>query len=367
MKTQQITEGAIKLIVPIAKRIYEAPVFYNPDMITNRDTSVLLLRAMDRKFWCMDLLAGTGVRGLRIKKEVKNAQVDLNDKNPVAYKLIKRNAKLNKLKVKITNLNAEFRLANYKQVYNYIDIDPFGTPVPYLDAAVKALKWRGGILGITATDTSALCGTYPKACLRKYGAKPLRNYLMHETGIRILIKKVQEVAAQYEVALTPIFCHSTLHYMRVYFKADSGAKRTDKILEQHGFYDDSTNSISRKRSVGRVHKGGSDALIAGPLWLGDLWDEKLVRQMQKVLSKTSVSPETIRLLQTIAEESKIKVFGFYNVHALAKKHKLKQLPKFDIIMQKLRKKGYKASRTHFSPKGIRTNAPLKTVLKILKT
>ena len=343
MKYKQIKEGAIKLFVPVADRIYDAPVFYNPKMITNRDISILLLRALGKKFYCMDLLAGTGVRGLRIKKELSGAQVDLNDKNPFAYKLIKKNASFNKLKVNVTKANAEFRLADYKQVYNYIDVDPFGTPVPFLDSAVKALKWKSGILGVTATDTSALAGTYAKACKRKYGSVPLRNELMHEIGIRILIKKVQEVAAQYEIALTPIFCHSTLHYMRVYLRVDSGAKKTDKILEQIG-----------------MHKN------AGPMWLGDLWDEKLVKQMHKLISKTAVAQETIKLMQIILDESKIKTLGFYNIHKLAKKYKLKQVPKFDLIIQNLKKNKYKAARTHFSDKGIRTSAPLKTLIKILK-
>jgi len=344
MKLKQITEGKIKLYIPLAKSIYEAPVFYNPNMVVNRDVNVLLLRALNKKFWCLDLLAGTGVRGLRIKKEVPKTEVDLNDKNPFAYKLILKNAKLNKLKVKVTNLNAEFRLANYKQVYNYIDVDPFGTPIPFLDASVKALKWKGGILGVTATDTSALAGTYPKACKRKYGATPKRDYLMHETGIRILIKKIQEVAAQYEIALTPIFCHSTLHYMRVYLQADSGAKKTDAILSKIKLVDGT-----------------------GPLWTGSLWDSKLAEKMLKLATSLDyILPETKALLKLISTESKIDSFGFFDLHYLAKQYKLKSLPKFDFVIQRLREKGYLASRTHFTEKGIRTNAPLKELLALLR-
>ncbi|MCU0373510.1 MAG: ATP-binding protein, partial [Ignavibacteria bacterium] len=41
--------------------------------------------------------------------------------------------------------------------FDYIDIDPFGSPCPFLDAAIKRLS-RGGILAVTATDTSALAG-----------------------------------------------------------------------------------------------------------------------------------------------------------------------------------------------------------------
>ncbi len=343
MKTTVIKEGAIKLIVPKGYKLdSKMPVFYNPAQVTNRDISIILLKAMNQKFWCLDLLAGTGVRGLRIKKEVPKAEVSLNDNNPIACKLMKKNASLNKLKVDISCSNAEFRLANYKQVYNYIDIDPFGTPVPYLDAAIKAVKWNGGILAVTATDTSALCGTYLAACLRKYGAKPLRNELMHEIGLRILIKKIQEVGAQYEIALTPIFCHSTLHYMRVYLIADQGANKADEILKQHKFFQG-----------------------AGPIWTGQLWDEKLAEKIAQ--TKADVSPETKKLIYTISQESKINIVGFFDLHAIAKRKKLKSLPKIDSVIERLRKKGYKAERTHFSMTGIRTDADLKEILKAMES
>ena len=68
--------------------------------------------------------------------------------------------------------------------FDYIDVDPFGSPNPFLDAAIKRIA-RDGILAVTATDTAPLCGTYTNACRRKYWAVPLRNELMHEIGIRI--------------------------------------------------------------------------------------------------------------------------------------------------------------------------------------
>lgn len=346
LQTIKITEGAVKLIVPDPKKYKldsKMPVFYNTAMVSNRDINILLLKALDKKFWVMDLLAASGARGLRIKKEVPNTDVTLNDKNPQAYELIKKNAKLNKLKVKVSKSNAEFRLGEYKQVYNYIDVDPFGTPVPFLDVAVKALKWRGGILAVTATDTGCLAGTYPKACLRKYGSKSVRNELMHETGLRILIKKVQEVGAQYEIALTPIYSHSTLHYMRVYFQADEGALKTDKILKQHGKFQG-----------------------AGPLWLGQLWDEKLADNITKLaINDKNISFDAKQLTRQLQWESKINTVGFFDIHALAKRKKLAQLPKISNVLAKLEKKGYKAERTHFSLTGIRTNASEKVFIKLL--
>jgi len=346
MKTIKITEGAVKLVIPNPKYYpltKQAPAFYNPAMTLNRDISVLLTKILKPKS-AVDLLAATGVRGLRLKKESKVKDVYINDANPAAARLAKKNAKLNKLKVHISNLRAhEFLATRYKlkhPKFDYLDIDPFGTPTPFLDAGVKAVVEQGGVIGVTATDTSALCGTYPDACLRKYGSKPLYNYLMNEIGLRILIKKVQEMGAMYDLALTPIFAHTTRHYMRCYLKAERGAEKTDEVLKQIGMFQN-----------------------AGPMWLGKLWDEKLVEKMYQLAVKDKyISKETKELLFTIKEESKVQTIGFIDLSEL----RLKQLPKINDVIAKLQSKGFKAARTHFSPTGIKTDAPQSVLRNLVK-
>ncbi|MBI4095639.1 MAG: methyltransferase [DPANN group archaeon] len=373
IKLVKVKEGAAEIFVPKVEKITSRnEVFYNPAQVVNRDISVLLASCLlDKNAAVIDLLSASGVRAIRFAKEVGLKNVYANDANPAAVRLIKKNAKQNKVKLRIYNMRAhEFFATRYKREdkkFDYIDIDPFGTPVPFLDAAVKALNPRGGILAITATDTAALCGSAPAACLRKYGAVPLRNELMHELGVRILLKKIIEVSAQYDLALTPIFVHSTLHYVRVYLQADEGAGVTDKILEQVGFFQK-----------------------AGPMWLGRLWDEKLAEKMQGIALQsdyirinkvtkekitkinkqfkldlpvlTNISGETVRMLNIIREESKINSFGFYDLATF----KLKQVPKISDVIAGLHAKGFRAARTHFSPTGIRTNADLKKFKNILK-
>lgn len=137
VKTIQISEGSVKLKIPDPKKYKltaKAPVFYNPAMTLNRDISVLLCKVLKPES-VVDLLAATGVRGLRIKKEAKVKNVYVNDANPVAVSFIKKNAKLNKLKVSIYGLRAhEFLATRYKlkhKKFDYVDIDPFGTPTPF--------------------------------------------------------------------------------------------------------------------------------------------------------------------------------------------------------------------------------------------
>ena len=329
-------------------------VFYNPVMSLNRDVSVLLLNSVDKKnMQIADPLAASGIRGIRFLKELSKVKVEkiyINDIDKDAVKSIKENLTLNKINYKnnekITIKNEEANLFLLKSTgFDYIDIDPFGTPNPFLDAACKRLA-RDGVLAVTATDTSALAGTYPRACIRKYWAVPKKDALMHETGLRILIRKIQLVAAQYDKALTPIFSYSKDHYMRVFLRNEKGKNKVDEILKMHGMFND-----------------------AGPMWLSNLFDSKLCDRIYQNSIKNknfNKNNELIKFLKVIKDESKINTVGFYDLNDIAEKNKIKCLPKKELIKNKIRKMGYKASDTHFKGEGIRSDIPFKGLIKILR-
>ena len=54
-------------------------------------------------------------------------------------------------------------------LFDFIDVDPYGSIVPYLDVALTHVK-NGGYIGLTATDLSALTGSAPKKTARRYDA-----------------------------------------------------------------------------------------------------------------------------------------------------------------------------------------------------
>jgi len=226
-----INEG--KAIIKIKKSdkvSKEMDVFYNPVMQLNRDITILLLQQFPPMNLC-DPLAASGIRAIRFVKELKYKSIVVNDVSKRSVNSIKNNFKLNKInnftmiknsinnskikkniddkKIKIFNEDANLFLLNSKG-FDYIDIDPFGTSNSYLDSAVKRIS-RNGILAVTNTDTAALAGTYPKACIRKYWSVPKRDYMMHETGLRILIRKIQLIGMQYDKALFPVFSYFKDH------------------------------------------------------------------------------------------------------------------------------------------------------------
>ncbi len=370
-------EGKARIKVYVSETVSkDLPVFYNPVMKLNRDITVLLLNSVDKKNMQIALpLAATGVRGVRFLLELKKSKIksiSFNDNNTEAVKLIKSNLKLNKIKlnkkINISNLDANLFILNSKG-FDYIDIDPFGSPNFVLDSAVKRLG-REGILAVTATDTGALCGSYKNACLRKYSGKPLRNEFCHETGLRILISKVQSTGTQYDKALTPIFSYSKEHYFRVFFKCIKGKKKVDELMKNIRYIVHCSSCLFRKTTKDIFNSNkcpvcSSKTDYAGPLWLGQLWDKKLLTRMCKNI-KNSEDKKLVKFLEIIKNESKISSAGFYDVAKVVKHNKLKSVPKKNLLIKEIKKAGFNAAETHIRPNSIRSSIELKELIKLIK-
>ena len=365
-KYEVITEGKTKLYVSLGKISKKLPVFYNPAKEFDRDISILFLKAVGKKK-VLDLLAASGARGIRLAKEA-GAKVWFNDINKEAVKLIKRNVKLNNIKpLGISNKRADEFLVTTKEQFDFIDIDPFGSPITYVYQAISQLA-KDGILAVTATDTAPLFGVYPWTCFRKYGSFSLKTRFSHEIGIRILAKAVIEIGAKHNISLKPIFAHATQHYYRIYFQ--SRRSYLKEILQDIGFIYYCPKCKRRFATKFEMHekcKCGNKLSFAGPLYIGNLWDSKLIEKMikpepaslknkeklEEVLYINNLKLKHKKFLNRLLEESKIDVPYFYEAEELGKEGK-----KLDEIVEELKKKGYKASRTYFSGKGIRTNFSL---------
>jgi tRNA (guanine26-N2/guanine27-N2)-dimethyltransferase len=404
---QKIKEGTITITAPVEEKVSkELPVFYNPAMKFNRDSSILLLKAIENKdMMVCDLLAGTGIRAIRFLAELPKGKIEsitINDNSEEATKLVKKNIAANKkvigkkAAIKTTTKDASILLLE-SNGYDYIDIDPFGTPNPFLDAAIRRLA-RDGILAVTATDTSSLAGTYPLVCQRRYWAAPDPGPLKHEVGLRILIRKVQLVAAQYEKSLTPIFSYAKEHYMRVFFKCEKSKSKSDEILKLHGMLRcgevccrpfaervtenesgstggsplrgcRASNNTDAERSLAATARRANfsaapDDDCVGPMWLGPLCDQELVEKMYSLATQLKYDFDG-RFLQLIRDENKLNIVGFYDIHDLCNKNTL-QVPAFDGIFEEIGKRKCKASRTHFSEYGIRSDVKEEDLVNILK-
>ncbi len=373
-----IEEGHTKIQFPEYEKVSsDAPVFYNPQMEMNRDISILAIQCFqheqERDIDICDLFGGSGIRGIRYKNEIEGVgHVTINDISEVANNFEMHNVRLNNLEdVEISCHDASMFLRANRGIFDVVDIDPFGTPSPFLDSAGYSIR-RNSLLCITATDTSALCGTYKEPCIRKYNSKPYKSEYCHETGVRILAGFTALTLSKYGKCIEILLSHSTEHYMRLYVRIKKGSKRTDESLKNIGYISHCKKCLYRESNKGLAIAApelcpecGSKLIQAGPLWLGNIQNREFISKMIDEADNKSLNTKNqlLKLLNSCKIESEACP-THYDVHDICKTLKI-SAPKLDLIFEELNEKGYKAVKTHFNPLGIKTDAPISEIKKII--
>ena len=366
MNLREKNEGATRLILPEEEKLTKKNVvFFNPVMELSRDISVAVTKLTKPESF-LDALAGSGARGIRIRNEV-GCSVTLNDANPSAVELIRKNAALNSLVVDVRNTDANIVMSEDK--FDFIDLDPFGPPVRFLDSALRSIR-NGGTLAVTATDTSALCGTYPRACKRKYDAVSLRTDYYNELGLRILIGCVARAALKYDMAVTPLFSHCTHHYFRTYLRVKRSRKEANEVLRQMKYVRHCFKCLNKEYSAlddlgGNCDCGGG-MRHAGPVWSGPFADEGFCKELAAQLTEDGYRTvrESMKLVSLVECEQKITV-PYYDIHKVFKVMKARVLS-MEEISSRLQADGFMVARTHFVGCGLRTDAKVSDIYKIFK-
>ena len=347
-------------------------VFYNPEMELCRDMFSLFTGTLAGKTRVADLMCASGVRGLRYKLENKNvASLSLSDLSEKAVACAKENAKKNKVRCAVEYADARELLHNNKGEFDFLEIDPFGTPVPFIyDAARFFEETDGGVLSVTATDMAVLCGANHAACLKNYGAAPLDNEFCHENAVRILLGKIALACAPFNLGITPLVSFSHRHYVKVALRLEQGAQHAVASVKKMGYVSYCPGCCWREASrLPRKNACPScshQLEIGGPMYLGKLWDAPTLAKMLELNAKRGYrnSEKLEKLLRTILAESRIESHGYYDLHVLAKKHN-SRIMGMDAALGAMREGGFAAERTHFCPTAIRTGAPHEEVVKRL--
>jgi tRNA (guanine26-N2/guanine27-N2)-dimethyltransferase len=379
--TRRIREGRALILIPDVEveEPTKAPVFYNPRMRMNRDSAVLaastLHSRLSRPLSLCEPMCGTGVRGIRLALEAEGVrEVVMGDLNPLAVRLVERNISLNAVsdRVRVRLIDANLLLSLHDRPYgrfDYIDIDPFGSPIPFLDAAIRACR-DGGVIALTATDMPPLCGVYPEVCLRRYGGLPLRTDYCHEVALRLLAGAVVTEAAKHDVAATPLFSYAADHYIRLYVSLEEGAREADRSLKRMGYLLHCFSCLYRE-AVGecppdrRCPCCGSEMALGGPLWLESLSDPSFCSEMLSIAERRlDLDPKLPRILRLVMEEVELPP-TFYHVDVLCSRLGLPSLPT-DLVVSALKDAGYKASRTHINGRGVKTEASIGELEEVLR-
>lgn len=333
-----------------------APVFYNDRMELNRDATVLLT-SLIRPSQYLDAMGASGVRGLRIANECR-IPVTINDVNPDAVGLIRKNAACLDLPVEVLNMDVNALLST--RHFHAVDLDPFGTPAPFADAGIRG---TGRYLFVTATDTAPLCGAHRKAGIRRYDAHPLNTPYHREVGLRVLLGFMVRQAARYDRGVEPLFCFSHEHFARLHLRLIRGAPAAERSLSRLGYVMQCSHCPNRNEQSGLLPHDqscgycGNAMIPVGPLWLGAISEPSIISGMQEAIGTMSLgsAPELARLLSVCNGE--LATSSFYDYHVLAKLLKTSP-PPLPAVLEALERRGFQATRTHYLGTGIRTDAPL---------
>jgi len=328
-------------------------VFYNGAMALDRDLHVAVAtassgtRAGGGRGW--EMLAATGVRGLRVLVE-SGALVSLlsTDAGGPASEVLGENARRYGDRG-ASALRWDARRTAPGGPFDLVDLDPFGSPLEFLDAAFDGLA-PDALLSVTATDMIVLAGVDRASTRRRYGAEPVTGRLGPEGGLRILLATLAARAAARGRGIHPLLAYVHDHYVRVYARigAPDGAP-----------------------PVGTIEPGRWDGPAVGapgpvgPMWLGPLFDRGFAERL-RVPASAARPVELARLLGRFVDESVADVPFYYEPNLIARDAGLAAPPPTDRLVEALRERGHASGRTHAREGAFRTRARREEVYEVAR-
>ncbi|KAI9699897.1 MAG: RNA methyltransferase tRNA(m5U54)methyltransferase [Bogoriella megaspora] len=220
--------------IPIARISNNEPHVNGSDLksseVDQNDTTADELK-MRGRVRILDALSATGLRALRYAKELTfPCVITANDMSKDATESIKQNVEQNNLsdRISVSHANAQaymYAFANSsdsigsdRERYDVIDLDPYGTAVPFLDAALQALK-NGGLLCVTCTDAGVFASIgYLEKTFSLYGGLPTKGLHCHEAGLRLILHSISTTAAKYGKYVEPLLSLSIDFYARIFVR-----------------------------------------------------------------------------------------------------------------------------------------------------
>jgi tRNA (guanine26-N2/guanine27-N2)-dimethyltransferase len=367
---ERVLEGGVTIRVPKGTGDEGAGggVFFNPEQELNRDLTVAVLRAYRDRGGAegrtergesvesyLDAMTATGIRGIRAAAQGFDATAI--DVDPEAVDLARANFRANDLEGSVRRRDANVDL--HSNWYDVVDLDPFGTPIPFADAAFRGTR---ELLCVTATDTAPLCGAHFDPGVRRYSAVPRNTEYHAEMGLRILLSALARTGARYDVGVTPLLSHATRHYVRTYLALDRGASAANATIDELGYVHHCEDCLYRETGAGLIadppgdcpNCGGERVVTAGPIWLAPTRDRSFTEAVEARVTPEMGTAERARdLLGTLREE--LDEPTHYDQHRLCKAWG-RSATAMDEFLDALRSAGFAASRAHYGGTSFKTDA-----------
>ncbi|GAA6062517.1 hypothetical protein JCM10212_001567 [Sporobolomyces blumeae] len=389
------------------------------------------------KVTLLEALSATGLRAIRYAKELPLLRyVVANDLSASAVEDIRRNIEYNELSpkglkslpgtesideadIKPNGVWSKAQIEEAKEgkvrvnegdacVYMYqhraedmrfdcVDLDPYGSAVPFLDAAMNAIA-DGGLMCVTCTDMGVLAGhNYPEKAFTHYGGVCVNAEFSHEVALRLVLNALATTAARYGRYIEPQLSLSIDFYVRLFIRVRTGPKDVkalpsktslvyychscqtphfqpfgrvaEKKSEKTGNVNYSYHAPSGPPSgVGeRCGECGGKFSIGGPMWGAPIHNREFVKEMLDHVEEHPAdfkTAERIKGMLTVAYNECEAPLYFSPARMASLFNSV--CPPMNTMASALLNAGYTASRSHCQPGSIKTDAPRVFVHDIIR-
>ena len=195
----------------------------------------------------------------------------------------------------------------------------------------------------------------------------VRSEFVHETGLRVLLGFAARMGGINDIGIEPIAAHSTLHYLRVFFRVRRGATSADGSMRSLGFVTQCNGCgarISDVASIPRCPRCGIRVRSAGPLWTGRLVEERTVADASS-FSEGANWKDAVETLASLRGVDRYPPFS-YSSERVCSRLRIPSVSK-GRAMEALVSSGFIATRQPFEENGIKTNANYEEFVSALRT
>ncbi len=339
----------------VAFRLWRA--FYNPKAEVARGLGVLAARVLGVRS-IFETFAGGGIRTLLYARYVGPELHHANEGHrgflcELLHNYLENGLPADRLRLSVSDfLTDGQRFVCEGLRYDWVDLDPFGTPSPFLVWSLSLVR-PGGYLYITSTDTATLSGKRRGEDVRLYGValRPWETYA--EVGARALLYSVWSAANSLNLHVRPLFLYYEGYAHRLLVRVEE-RRRAEGIGFLHRCKVCGTYTAS-PRARGTCGVCGGEVEVVGPVWIGPLYDRDLLREMEEEAGRMGWEKER-RAIRRMRGEVDVPMY-----YVLANL-RLPQTPSVRWVVRRLREAGFRASRTQFHPGAVKTDAPRPDVI-----
>ena len=392
--------------------------FFNSLQVLQRDLSVLAVRthldtlgtsqaAQVKKngFSVLDAMCGGGVRAVRYALEcpqvVRCVAVDLNPASvATARKTVEASlsaatqAGRASPVVEVLNGDCNRVMASMGgRPFGAVDLDPCGSPDPFLDEAVRCVA-SGGLLAVASTEDPALD---PALCRRRYGGACWSREAgrcagagaANEVFVRLLLSRIIAAARAAGRRATPLLSLNLDFFRRVFVRIDDDDEEGGLVDPPGVFF----RAVRAKKSdawgrswesVAGVLAADEEGWVAGPMFAGPLHDRAFAERL--VAACADAVPAAVPAFVPFKSVARLRALLRLAVgeaiaedvavgaqvllpHAVAKQTGREAMTgaAWAAVVEQLGAAGFAAAVAHASDGcGLKTDAPLEEALRAVR-